>query len=208
MKRRVVITGMGVLSCAGANLVEFSRNIAAGRDCLSPINDPRVAHLKARHAGLLDAEATALVERELGLSGADKHVRMAAVAAREALAQARLRPGDFGRRLGLIFATCSGPMLLIEEHYQRILRGDPDLEAKALFAKQYHSGAPMLARLLGITGMQTTVVTACSASAGAIALATDLIRCGMLDAALAGGADAFSLSTLAGFDGLKATCEG
>jgi len=36
-------------------------------------------------------------------------------------------------------------MLLIEEHYQRILRGDPDLEATALFAKQYYSGAPMLA---------------------------------------------------------------
>jgi len=208
MRRRVVITGMGVLSCAGANLVEFGRNIASGRCCLSPINDPRVAHLKARYAGLLDTEATALLERESGLSGADQHVRMAAVAAREALARARLPPGEFGRRLGLIFATCSGPMLLIEEHYERIVRGDPRLDADALFAKQYHAGAPMLARLLGISGMQTTVVTACSASTGAIALAADLIRCGMLDAALAGGADAFSLSTLAGFDGLKATCEG
>jgi 3-oxoacyl-[acyl-carrier-protein] synthase II len=208
MRRRVVITGMGVLSCAGANLAEFSRNIARGRCCLSPINDPRVAHLKARYAGLLDTEATALLERKSGLSGADKHVRMAAVAAREALTRAQLQPREFGRRLGLIFATCSGPMLLIEEHYERIVRGDPHLDAEALLAKQYHTGAPMLARLLGITGMQTTVVTACSASTGAIALATDLIRCGMLDAALAGGSDAFSLSTLAGFDGLKATCEG
>jgi len=82
---------MGVLSCAGANLVEFSRNIAAA-GLSFPHQRPRVAHLKARHAGLLDAEATALVERELGLSGADKHVRMAAVAAREALAQAQLQP--------------------------------------------------------------------------------------------------------------------
>jgi 3-oxoacyl-[acyl-carrier-protein] synthase II len=208
MRRRVVITGMGVLSCAGANLVEFSRNIACGRCCLSPIDDPRVAHLKARYAGLLGSEATAVLERESGLPGADKHVRMAAVAAREALARAQLRPREFGRRLGLIFATCSGPMLLIEEHYERIVRGDPHLDAEALFAKQYHAGAPRLARLLAISGMQTTVVTACSASTGAIALAADLIRYGMLDAALAGGSDAFSLSTLAGFDGLKATCEG
>ena len=51
-------------------------------------------------------------------------------------------------------------------------------------------------------------MTACSASTAAIALAADFIRCGMLDAALAGGADSFSVSTLAGFDGLKATSEG
>jgi len=65
-----------------------------------------------------------------------------------------------------------------------------------------------VARELGVQGLSTTVVTACSASTAAMALAADLIRCGMLDAALAGGADAFSTSTLAGFEGLKATSEG
>jgi 3-oxoacyl-[acyl-carrier-protein] synthase II len=133
---------------------------------------------------------------------------MAAVAAREALAHAQLQPRTLGPRFGLLFATCSGPMLLIEQHYERILQGNPRLSSDELFAKQYYTGAPQLARLFGIGGLQTTVVTACSASTAAIALAADLIRCGMLDAALAGGSDAFSFSTLAGFDGLKATCEG
>jgi 3-oxoacyl-[acyl-carrier-protein] synthase II len=61
--------------------------------------------------------------------------------------------------------------------------------------------------VFGIEGISTTVTTACSASAAAIGLASDLIACGMLDAALAGGSDTFSPTTLAGFDGLKATCE-
>ncbi len=208
MRRRVVITGLGVLSCAGANLAAFARNIADGRCCLSPITDPRVAPLKARHAGLLGAEATAALDGEPGLGPTDKHVRMAAVAAREALARARIEPREFGARMGLVFATCSGPMLLIEEHYERIVRGHPELNAAELGAKQYYSGAFLLADRLGIGGLRTTVVTACSASTGAIALGTDLIRCGILDAALVGGSDAFSFSTLAGFDGLKATCEG
>jgi 3-oxoacyl-[acyl-carrier-protein] synthase II len=207
MRRRVVITGLGVLSGAGANVIEFQRNIAAGVCCLSPIADPKAAHFKSRYAGLLTGAAAALKPLP-ELAGFDRHVHMAVVAAREALASAGVRPEDWGRRLGLIFATCSGPMLLIEAHYERIIRGDPRLTEDEWLAKQYHTGARILARVLGVQGLSTTVVTACSASTAAIALAADLIRCGMLDAALAGGADAFSTSTLAGFEGLKATTEG
>jgi 3-oxoacyl-[acyl-carrier-protein] synthase II len=208
MSRRVVITGLGVLSGAGANVEEFQRNITAGVCCLSPITDPRAAHLKSRYAGLLTKTAAATLEPLPELARFDRHVQMAMVAAHEALASAAVRPENFGRRLGLIFATCSGPMLLIEAHYERIIRGNPRLTEEELQAKRYYSGARVLARELGVQGLSTTVVTACSASTAAMALAADLIRCGMLDAALAGGADAFSTSTLAGFEGLKATSEG
>jgi len=208
MRRRVVITGLGVLSGAGANVEEFQRNIAAGVCCLSPITDPLAAHFKSRYAGLLTKPATAALEPLPELTRFDRHIQMAMVAAREALAGAALRPDSFGRRLGLVFATCSGPMLLIEAHYERIIRGNLRLTEEELLAKQYHTGARVLARELGVQGLSTTVVTACSASTAAMALAADLIRCGMLNAALAGGADAFSTSTLAGFEGLKATSEG
>jgi 3-oxoacyl-[acyl-carrier-protein] synthase II len=208
MSRRVVITGLGVLSGAGANVAEFQRNIAAGVCCLSAITDPRAAHFKSRYAGLLAGTAADALETAPRLAGFDRHVHLAVVAAREALASAGVRPADWSRRLGLIFATCSGPMLLIEAHYERIIRGDLRLTEEELLARQYHTGARVLARELGVQGISTTVVTACSASTAAMALATDLIRCGMLDAALAGGSDAFSTSTLAGFEGLKATCEG
>lgn len=204
MNRHVVITGMGALSCAGMNLAEARENLIAGKCCLSPITDPRAASLRARFAGLLRSEHwRAQVPPEL--AGFDKHVAMAWVAAREALGSAGVEPAQWGRRLGLIFSTCSGPMLLIEAHYERIVAGQPALTAAQLLAQRYHAGASVLARTLGIGGLTNTVVTACSASTAAIALAADLIRNGQLDAALAGGADAFALSTLAGFDGLKAT---
>ncbi len=208
MRRRVVITGLGTLSCAGANLDEARASFAAGACCLSPINDPRIAHLKARYAGLVRNFDAAKSDLPAELRPFDKHILMAFVAAREALSMSGVSPIDLGRRLGLIFSTCSGPMLLIEAHYERIIRGDRRITAEELFAKRYYSGAPILARALGIQGMTTTVATACTAGTAAIALAADLIRCGLLDAALAGGSDAFSTSTLAGFDGLKATTEG
>jgi len=208
MRRRVVITGMGTLSSAGANLAESRKNFAAGVCCLSPIRDPRIAHLKAGFAGLLPTFEPARMGVPAELQGFDKHVQMAFVAAREALAGAGVQPSRLGRRLGLVFSTCSGPMLLIERHYERIIRGDVRISEDELFAKKYYAGAGVLARALGIEGLATTVVTACTAGTGAIALAADLIGCGLLEAALAGGADAFSTSTLAGFDGLKATSEG
>jgi 3-oxoacyl-[acyl-carrier-protein] synthase II len=208
MNQRVVITGLGALSGAGTNVAEFQRNITAGVCCLSPITDPRAAHFKSRYAGLLARTATAVLEPLPELARFDRHIQMAMVAAREALTSAAVRPENFGRRLGLVFATCSGPMLLIEAHYERVIRGDPRLAEEELQAKRYYTGARVLARELGVQGLSTTVVTACSASTAAMALAADLIRCGMLDAALAGGADAFSTSTLAGFEGLKATSEG
>ena len=207
MKRRVVISGLGMLSCAGANLDEARAKFISGTCCLSPITDPRAARLRARFAG----QVTGFVagpELPLELKPQDRHVHLALVAAREALTAARVRPADLGRRMGLIFSTCSGPMLLIEAHYERVICGNPALTEEELSAKRYYSGARALARALGVKGLCTTVVTACSASTAAIALAADLIRCGLLDAALAGGADAFSVSTLAGFDGLKATSEG
>jgi hypothetical protein len=95
---------------------------------------------------------------------------MAAVAAREALAEARLQPPEFGRRLGLIFATCSGPMLLIEEHYERIVRGEPRLGG-ALFVNSILDRFPTNAPA-GHLRDQTTVVTACSVTP-AYRLATD-----------------------------------
>jgi 3-oxoacyl-[acyl-carrier-protein] synthase II len=217
MRRDVVITGMGILSSAGPNLAAAREKFLAGTCCLTPIVNPQATRLRAKFAGQLSAEDARAAGVPLAgdfsgdaplLAGHDRHVFMALAAAREALQAAAAQPQNWGRRMGLLFSTCSGPMLLIEAHYERIIRGQPQLSAAELFAKRYYSGAQVLAQTLGVGGLCTTVVTACSASTAAISLAADLIRCGMLDAALAGGADSFSVSTLAGFDGLKATSEG
>lgn len=203
MKRGVVISGLGILSSAGKDLAAARDKFLSGTCCLTPITDPRAARLRAGFAGQIDG-----FERGPELAGHDRHVHLALVAAREALADARVEPALFGLRMGLIFSTCSGPMLLLEAHYERILRNQPQVTAEELLCKRYYSAAPALAGALGVGGFCTTIVTACSASTAAIALAADLIGSGVLDAALAGGADSFSISTLAGFDGLKATTDG
>lgn len=197
-----------MVSCAGPNVEVARRRLARGECCLAAITDPSARNLRARYAGLIADAESRVALRDTHCAPFDRFVQLGVVAAREALHSARLDPTQFGRRLGLVFSTCSGPMLLIENHYERLLRNQPSPSSEELEARRYYTGARVLAQHLGIQGPVTTVVTACSASSAAIALGTDLIRCGIVDAVLAGGADAFSVSTLAGFDGLKATTEG
>ena len=65
-------------------------------------------------------------------------------------------------------------------------------------------GALLLARLLGLSGPAYAVATACSSAAKALASARRLIRAGLADAAIAGGADTLCRLTVAGFASLEA----
>jgi 3-oxoacyl-[acyl-carrier-protein] synthase II len=199
---------MGVVCSAGTNCEEFYESVVHGTASFSPIGRPHLAHFRATHAGLIrefDGQEFAANPRVRFL---DRFVHLAAAAAREAMTGAGIAPAALSRAMGLVFATCSGPMQTIERRYGRVLAGDASLTKEELFANRYYSGAKALSHLFGISGPSATVVTACSASTAAIGFAADLIRLGIIDVALAGGSDTFSETTLAGFDGLKATCEG
>lgn len=207
MRKRVVVTGMGVLSSAGISVESFTRSLTEGAACFSRISDPRLAHLRAQYAGtILDFDEQE-VRSAQGLPPLDRFHFLALAAAGDALSHASLSPVQLSSRMGVIVGTCSGPMLSIERHYERINKHNPAITAEEFFAIAYESAAKVLAFAYGISGVSATVVTACSASLGAIGLATDLIRLGAVDAMLVGGCDTLSPTTLAGFNGLKATCE-
>ena len=208
MRKRVVVTGMGVVSSAGNGCEAFGRAVMSAKQSFSRINRPHLSHLRATHAGIINDFDETGITANACLRPLDRFVHFAEAACREAIAQAGIVPPELGHRMGLVFATCSGPMQTIERHYSRIVNGDDTLTAEELFAQRYYSGAKALAHVFGINGVNTTVVTACSASCAAIGIGADIIRIGLADVVLAGGSDTFSETTLAGFDGLKATCSG
>ncbi len=196
-----------MVSSAGPDTASLLHAASQAISCLHPIADERVAHFRARYAGTVSAPSGD------GSDGAwnareDRHIRLARAAALQAVAQSSiggtLLPSDFA----VVHATCSGPMLTIEEQYAAAMRDSAHaaLSDDELRARRYDSGALALAEELGAKGPVLTVVTACSASTVAIGTACDLLGAGLAQCVLAGGADAFSLTTLAGFDALKATC--
>ncbi len=194
---------MGIICAAGSSPEELAQSLSTGEHRLSEITDSHLSHLRAKYAGLV-GEIPPAVD---SLKTADRYIQLAAYACRQALEQSGIQPDRLGNSIGLILATCSGPMQTIENHYRRILKGNSALKQTEIRYKRYDYGAGALARAFAIRGLSTTVATACSASTCAAGVAVDLIREGQLDAVLVGGADSFSHTTLVGFDGLKATSE-
>lgn len=207
MKRHVMITGIGTICSAGRGSDKLAEALARGLRCFSPISDPRLAHLRATHAGLVgpvDPPATDPPQVRV----LDRNVHLALAAAREAVAGAGLEGKSLGPGAAVVFGTCSGGMLSIERYYESLCAGRDIIDEDLRFSKSYGTTAKVLAWATGARGPALNIITACAAGAGAIAQGVDLIRSGLVDLVLAGGSDTFAASTLTGFDALKATCEG
>jgi 3-oxoacyl-[acyl-carrier-protein] synthase II len=203
VRRRIVVTGLGVICSAGKDQASFTDNLLSGASCLSQITDQRLDPFGIRYAGLIgeidkgDFESTVLQD-------CDRFVHLAAIAAREALEESGINQIGNKLKIGLLLGTCSGPMLTIENFYKQELAGKTEFSQDQFFKKQYYSAAHLLASYFWLTGPVMTVTTACSAFTAAVAAGSDLIKAGLLDAVLVGGADSFSATTFAGFAGLKA----
>jgi 3-oxoacyl-[acyl-carrier-protein] synthase II len=203
---RVVITGIGIISSAGIDIESFTETILKGERTLSLIKDPRIQHFNAKYAGLVTSDLLSNPHLDIKAFGAaDRVVKLAVIAACQAVTDASIKDLLPVINAGLVLGTCSGPMQTIEGQYQRELDRDTVLTEDDYFRRQYYSTSVLIGRHFGIAGPVFTVTTACSAFAAAVASAVDMIRSGMLDCALVGGADSFSTTTLAGFAGLKAT---
>jgi 3-oxoacyl-[acyl-carrier-protein] synthase II len=200
MNQPLAITGMGVCCAGGGDCSAFFETLRQGLRRFSFIEDERLAHCTCRYAGLVHDTI-----EQAGDGREDRYVSLARIALKQACAQAGLAGARCGD-MGLFLGTCSGPMPAIEEYYRKRLAGER-IEPADIEAKSYYRGACQLAREYGVRGPVVTVTTACSASAGALGVAYDSLCEGAIDVALVGGADAFSPTTLAGFEGLKATAE-
>lgn len=107
-----------------------------------------------------------------------------------------------GLRAGFFSANTVGGMDLTEQFYPGFLK-DNRAGDNAMFV-HHECGAitELVADALGIHDFVTTVSTACSSSANSIMMAAQMIENGMLDIAVAGGADCLSKFTLNGFNTL------
>ncbi len=206
MRRRVAVTGLGVICGAGKTAETFGKALAEGTRGFSKLTVPHIAYLKADHAALV-GDFSVFPEDEALAAGLDRYIQLALYAGRSALCHAGLN-APLGARAGVVLGTCSGGMLSTEKQAQDRLLGIENLSEIDYLSARYYGAARALAALSGASGPTATVVTACAAGTGASAHGADLIRAGMCDAVLVGGADSFALTTLVGFDGLKAVCEG
>jgi len=206
MDRRIVITGIGVVTPIGIGCEMFWNNLLAGQSGIAPVQSFDTSEYNV-HRGAEVKEFNA-EDYILNLDAAHlgRASQFAIAAARLALADAGVEIGSLDRkRAGVSMGTTSGEPREVE-------RFDDAYVSKKLdrigpeFIQLYpcHVIAAHVASELQFAGVNTMIPTACAAGNYAIAHALDVMRAGRADLMLAGGSDAFSRITFTGFARLGA----
>ena len=207
-KRRVVITGIGLVTPLGHNAPDTWAAIIAGQSGLGPFTllEKRDHEIE----GLCEVKEFDAADY-LGRKEArrrDRYQQFATVAANEALSQSGLIITDDNRqRIGVILGTgVGGVPTLVEQDHVMQEKGARRVSPFAITMIMPNGASGMIAIDHGIQGPTHTVSTACASGNDAIGNAYYFVRAGLIDAALTGGTESILANVaLAGFERAGAT---
>jgi 3-oxoacyl-[acyl-carrier-protein] synthase II len=189
VRRRVVITGAGVVSSVGSGVQGFWDGLLEERSTASWIDVDGVG----RVAAFVVPEEEDDARERFGQREArrmDRSGRLGAIAASLALEDA----GDLGaepERVGVSMGSVhGGAETLLEAHRALFERGADRVGPLAIPLSLANHPCAATARALGLKGPSAAPATACAAGSDAIGVALSMIREGRADAMVAGGADA------------------
>ncbi|HET6874137.1 MAG TPA: beta-ketoacyl-ACP synthase II [Acidimicrobiales bacterium] len=205
-ERRVVVTGVGIVSPLGLNGPETWLALTEGRSGVGKISLFDASEYPVRIAAEVngfDAESIFGRRRAKHL---DRVSQMALVAAGEALAQSGMDTSSDTDRVGTVWGTGIGGIRSLEEGMAVLRERGPEwISPYTLPMMIPNMVAGHVAMEWGLRGHSSCTVTACSASAQAIGESLDLIRAGRLDAVVCGGSEAPVTEVgIAGFAAMKA----
>ncbi len=205
--RRVVVTGMGVISPLGNSVDELWERALNGESGITALTAIDPSDYPCKVAGQVhDFEPNEWMDRKDARRMA-RFSQFAIAAGKQAIAAARLDLEAIDdNRAGAVLGTGNGSLPHADQAMRTILnrgghRVDPLYMAKML----PNMAAGNLSIQLGLRGYTNTVTTACAAATQAIGDASEVIRRGHADVMLAGGAEAgISELGLAGFCAMRA----
>ncbi|WP_217921290.1 beta-ketoacyl-[acyl-carrier-protein] synthase family protein [Miltoncostaea oceani] len=188
MRRRVVITGAGVVSPIGAGVADFWDALAAGRSGAAHVELEAVGTI----CGFPVTEGEDARERfgQRDARRMDRAGRFAAVAGALALEDAGtlgIEPERIGVSVGSVHG---GADTLLEAHRAFLERGPDRVGPLSIPLSLANHPCASVARVLGLRGPTSSPATACAAGSDAIGAALSLLREGRADAMIAGGSDA------------------
>jgi len=206
MARRVVVTGMGIWSCLGYNKEEVTTSLREGRSGIGI--DPLRIEFGYR------SPLTGIVERPQLKGKLDRKLRMylaeqgeyAYMATLEAFAQANIDDAYLlQNEVGVLFGNDSSAKPVIETNEIIKVKKDTTLIGSAAIFQSMNSTVTMnLSTIFHLKGINMTISAACASGSHAIGLGTLLIRNGLQDVVLCGGAQETNYLSMGSFDGISA----
>ncbi|HET7032491.1 MAG TPA: beta-ketoacyl synthase N-terminal-like domain-containing protein, partial [Casimicrobiaceae bacterium] len=202
-RRRVAITGIGLVTPVGNDVASTWASLLAGRSGGAPISGFDASGFPVRIAAEVKGFADDLVGDRKLLKYTNRSHRFMLVAAEQAFRDAGIRPTPengtrWGCAVGAGMMTSEFADLAVTHNYSAAdgelhadkLLGDPAANDPMVFCRsQATAGISLLTRRYGIQGYSTSVHTACASGGQALGTALKLIRRGNADYALAGGFD-------------------
>lgn len=196
----IVVTGMGIVSSIGLGVNETFDSLVNKRTGVSSLSILDTIHKDEFVMGEVKLTQQQLIKKA-GVDPDKPFTRTALlgiIAAREAVINASLTSNEL-KSTGLISASTVGGMDRSELYYKDFLNGRQKQNIDT-----HHAGdhTEKIAENLGIKGFLSTVSTACSSSLNSVILGIKMLKNGLLDRVVVGGADALSRFTLNGFNTL------
>jgi len=201
---RVAITGIGIVSCLGNDLVTVGAALREGRSGI--VIDPQRIELGFRSplTGQIQNFDHSILSRKQRKSMPDFAV-WAYASACDALKQAGLAGKIENDQTGLIYGCDSSCIAAIEQVDALLQRGETKgIGSGQIFRSMTSSVTMNLNTLLKTKGACWTLSSACSSSGHAVGQAADLIRLGRQERVLCGGAQEINWQSMCSFDGLGA----
>src|SRR5438132_1624925 len=191
-RRRVVITGLGPITCIGKGVEGFWNGILAEKTGISPISGFDVSGFGVRVAGQIDWDPEEFFPPHR-LKRLDRYAQFSVASAKLALDDAGIeyshdKPND---RIGVSFGTALGGVCKAEEQFIRFLkkgaRGVQPTLAVQVFGGSAHSN---IAIDFGFRGVGTTNSNSCASGTVAVGEAVRYVRDDFADVIVAGGREA------------------
>ena len=201
---RVVITGLGAVTPVGDDVPSTWAALLAGTSGVALLTDERYAEMPVRLAGQVITDPADRLDR-VEARTLDRGQRLALLAAREAWADAG-SPDVDPERLAVVVGSGIGGATTMLDQWDVLRESGPRRVSPYVVPMLMPNGpAATVALELGARAQVRTPVSACASGADAIALALDLLRSGVADVVVAGGAEAcIHPLPLAGFAQMRA----
>ena len=206
MERRVVITGMGIWSCLGQNLKEVKESLHAGRSGIGLERERLEYGYRSGLTGIVPRpQLKGILDRRLRV-GLSEEAEYAYMASRQAFEQAAMDESYLRENeVGILFGNDSSAKPVIEAARIMDEKHDSALLGSGLIFQSMNSTVTMnLSTIFHLRGINFAVSAACASGSHSIGLGYLLIRQGLQDAVLCGGAQEVNYYSMATFDALSA----
>jgi 3-oxoacyl-[acyl-carrier-protein] synthase II len=208
MKRRVVITGMGVMSAIGKDLDTFWDSLMTGKSAISAVESFDVSDYPTTIAGSIkDFEPEQYMDKK-ETRKMDRFVQLAVAATSMALKDAKLniREDMDPERAGIYVGSGIGGLGTWEDQHNILLERGPKRVSPFFIPMMIaNMGSGQISIITGAKGPNSTVVTACATGTNSIGDAFKLIQRDEADVMVCGGAEATIRPTgMAGFCAMRA----